>query len=214
VYTEHNKQERYHFATKWMNKLTFNWQTTAIAVSSDVAESIRKNIKPQIPVKEILNGVNTEFFQRDEQAGLLLRKQLNIPEDAVVVGTLAVFRFQKRLKEWLDVFHKASQSNPKLFGIVVGDGPLRDELQQYRKHLGLEQRVFMPGLQTEVKAWYSAMDIFMMTSVFEGLPIALLEAMSMKCAIATTDAGGVKEVIENGKSGLMRGAERLEIVVQ
>ncbi len=203
LYTEHNKQERYHFATKWMNWFTFNWQTAVIAVSEDVAVSIKKNINPRIPVHEILNGVNTDFFKRDEEAGRALREQLNIPPGALVVGTLAVFRFQKRLKEWLDVFKQAAEQNPNLYGIIVGDGPLKEELLEYRKHLGLEDKVIMPGLQTEVKPWYSAMDVFMMTSVFEGLPIALLEAMCMECAIVTTDAGGIKQVIREGRDGIL-----------
>lgn len=203
IYTEHNKQERYHFLTRWMNRLTFNWQRAAIAVSNDVAESIQKNIKPRIPVYEILNGVNTESFQRDVISGQRMRKELSIPEDAVVVGTVAVFRFQKRLKEWLEVFAAAAQHNSSMVGIIVGDGPLRQEVEQHRKALGLEDKVIFAGLQTEVKPWYNAMDVFMMTSVFEGLPIALLEAMSMECAVVTTDAGGIKEVIRHEQEGLM-----------
>jgi glycosyltransferase involved in cell wall biosynthesis len=202
-YTEHNKQERYHVITRWLNRFTFNWQTKAIAVSGDVAESIQKNIRPSVPVMTVLNGVNTLFFQRDTGAGESIRQQLHIPPDACVVGTVAVFRFQKRLKEWLEVFKSASDRDPNLYGIIVGDGPLRSEIEAHRKALGLESKVMMPGLQTEMKPWYSAMDVFMMTSVFEGLPVALLEAMSMACAVVTTDAGGIKEVIESGKNGLM-----------
>jgi glycosyltransferase involved in cell wall biosynthesis len=107
------------------------------------------------------------------------------------------------LKEWLEVFKQAAEQNPNLYGIIVGDGPLKDELLEYRKHLGLEDKVIMPGLQTEVKPWYSSMDVFMMTSVFEGLPIALLEAMSMECAVVTTDAGGIKQVIRDGTDGIL-----------
>jgi glycosyltransferase involved in cell wall biosynthesis len=203
LYTEHNKQERYHSITRWLNRFTFNWQTAAIAVSGDVAESIKKNIRPSVPVMTVLNGVNTEYFQRNKVAGESLRKQFQIPTDACVVGTVAVFRFQKRLKEWLEVFKLASDHDPNLYGIIVGDGPLRAELEVQRKALNLGSKVLMPGLQTEMKSWYSAFDVFMMTSVFEGLPVALLEAMSMECAVVTTDAGGIKEVIQPGKNGLM-----------
>lgn len=203
IYTEHNKQERYHFATRWMNKLTFDWQTAAVAVSQDVSVSIRKNIGPSIPVHEVANGVNTDLFERDATAGLQVRKHLGIPETALVVGTVSVFRFQKRLKEWMEIFRRANSAHSNLYGIIVGDGPLRTELEQHRIALGLEDRIFMPGLQVNVKPWYSAMDVFMMASVFEGLPIALLEAMSMGCAIVTTDAGGVKQVIRNGVDGMM-----------
>lgn len=203
LYTEHNKQERYHVLTRVMNRFTFNWQHAVVAVSKDVAQSIKNNIPSQVPVYEIVNGVNTDTFQRDHDAGRELRRQLQIPEDTIVVGTVAVFRFQKRLKEWLEVFAAAAAKFPKLMGIIVGDGPWREEIEQHRKALGLEEKVLMPGLQTNVHPWHSAMDVFMMTSQFEGLPVALLEAMSMQCAIVTTDAGGIKEVIRNEIDGIM-----------
>jgi glycosyltransferase involved in cell wall biosynthesis len=203
LYTEHNKQERYHFLTRWLNRITFNWQSMAIAVSGDVAESIQKNIQPVVPVKRILNGVNVDLFQRNKEDGAEVRSSLGIDTDAIVVGTVAVFRFQKRLIEWLEIFHKAATHEPKLIGIIVGDGPLKPEIVQRVKEFKLEGRVHLAGLQTEVRPWFSAMDIFMMSSIFEGLPIALLEAMSMACAIATTDAGGIKEVIRHEVDGLM-----------
>jgi glycosyltransferase involved in cell wall biosynthesis len=203
LYTEHNKQERYHFLTRWLNRFTFNWQSMAIAVSGDVADSIQKNIHPVVPVKLVLNGVNVDLFQRNPEDGARVRASLSIDTDAVVIGTVAVFRFQKRLIEWLQVFHEAAAHEPKLIGIIVGDGPLKPDILQRVKALNLEGRVHFAGLQTEVRPWFSAMDIFMMSSIFEGLPIAMLEAMSMTCAIVTTDAGGIKEVIRHAVDGLM-----------
>lgn len=203
VYTEHNKQERYHFITRLINRLTFNWQTSVVAVSKDVAESIKRHINTRVQVHEIVNGVNTKKFQRDYGAGSRIRDQFNISPDAIVIGTVAVFRFQKRLKEWLEVFVSASLSNKEIVGIIVGDGPLMQELRQQVVDLGLTKKVIMPGLQTDVRPWLSAMDVFMMSSIFEGLPIALLEAMSMECSILSTNAGGIGEVIQHGKNGLV-----------
>jgi L-malate glycosyltransferase len=202
LYTEHNKQERYHGITRWLNKFTFGWQTRAIAVSDDVAQSIRKNIGDKVPVVPVSNGVNTEFFTRNADAGALLKKQWGLPDQAFVVGIVSVFRFQKRLKEWIDVFAAAAKVNPNLYGVLVGDGPLKAEILAHIEARQLTGRILLPGLQTEVKPWYSMMDVFMMTSIFEGLPIALLEAMSMQCAIVTTNAGGIKEVIRPGIDGI------------
>ena len=203
IYTEHNKQERYHRLTFWINRFTFNWQNLAIAVSEDVAQSIRKNINCRIPVVTVLNGVNTDAFTRQIEAGLEIRRSLNIPENSLVVGTVAVFRFQKRLVEWLNVLRDALDSNLDIYGVIVGDGPLKAEIHEQVSILNLSDRVRFAGLQENVKPWLSAMDIYMMSSVFEGLPIALLEAMSMECAIASTDAGGIKEVIQHNTDGLL-----------
>lgn len=207
VYTEHNKQERYHFATRWLNRISFNWQSAAIAVSNDVADSIQKMIKPKITVHQILNGVNTNHFQRDLELGKKIRNQLNTPDHAIIVGTISVFRFQKRLKEWLDVMAEVLKKRPDVYGLIIGDGPLKEEIINHLNKLNLQEKIILAGLQTDVKPWLSSMDIFMMTSKFEGLPIALLEAMSMQCAIATTDAGGIKEVVNHNQSGLMVGVD-------
>lgn len=200
LYTEHNMQERYHIVTRLINRYTFNAQSMALGVSDDVTRSIEKNIRPKIPVETLLNGVNTHHFVKrgDDR----IRAELGIPSKGIVIGNVAVFRFQKRLVEWLKVFKKISEKQEDVYGIIVGAGPLEEEVKKECHRLNLENKVFLPGLQTEVKPYFEAMDIFMMSSQFEGLPIALLEAMSMECAVVATDAGGIKEVVQNGKNGL------------
>ena len=203
-YSEHNLQERYHFITKLFNKLSFTWQSMGIGVSEDVTQSIQKNINPNIPVKTILNGVNTTTFQRNNTLDRVrIREDYGIPNDALVIGTVAVFRFQKRLDFWLEIIAEAIKQNPKIYGIIVGAGPLEPMLKEKHAALVLEGKVFFAGLQTNVKPYYEAMDLFMMSSSFEGLPIALLEAMSMGCAIVSTDAGGIKEVLRPDEDGFV-----------
>ena len=208
LYTEHNLQERYHFLTKFINKWSFNFQTLAIGVSQEVSDSILQNIKPKIAPTTLLNGVNVQNFQRNNPVERQkIREQFLIPEEAILVGTVAVFRFQKRLDKWLEIMGAAIEKNPNVYGIIVGAGPLEQVLLTKRKELNIESRVFFTGLQINVKPYYEAMDIFMMSSSFEGLPIALLEAMGMGCAIVSTDAGGIKEVLKNNENGIMVGVE-------
>jgi glycosyltransferase involved in cell wall biosynthesis len=203
VYTEHNMQDRYHIITKTLNKLTYNSQSLALGVSDDVSRSINTYIKPKIPVKTLLNGVNTKSFLRNPEAGIQIKESLGIPNGALVIGNVAVFRFQKRLVEWLQAFKKIEEKNPDVYGIIVGFGPLEQDVKAEVERLNLGEKVFFPGLQTEVIPYFSAMDIFMMSSSFEGLPIALLEAMSMECAVLATDAGGIKEVIRDKQDGMI-----------
>lgn len=202
VYTEHNMQERYHIITKKINQFTFNSQSLGLGVSEDVTNSIKENINPNIPVRTLLNGANTESFRRDSTLGIDVKAELGIPKDAIVIGNVAVFRFQKRIVEWLQVLKKITVINPKVYGIIVGAGPLEEEIMAELIRLDLKEKIKFTGLKTNVKPYFSAMDIFMMSSSFEGLPIALLEAMSMECAIVSTNAGGIKEVIVHEKNGL------------
>lgn len=204
LYTEHNKQERYHMATRILNLTTMNWLTRVIAVSADVAESIRKN-KPGLkaPLITVLNGVNVDTFGPGLASGSEVRTTFGIPADATVIGTIAVFRFQKRLDVWLDVAKTILEKQPDAHFIIVGDGPLKSEIVGKAAALQIEARVHFAGLQTEVRPYLAAMDIYMMSSIFEGLPIAMLEAMASGCPVVTTDAGGIKEVIRHETDGLM-----------
>lgn len=203
IYTEHNIQEKYHLVTKVFNKYTYNAQSVAIGVSKDVTRSIMENINPRIPVKTILNGVNTEFFKRDVEKGKKIKSNLEIPGNALVVGNIAVFREQKSLPDWVRAFEKISRSNSNVYGILVGTGPEEEEIKSLVAELNLVEKLKLPGLQVDTVSYFSAMDIFMLSSAFEGLPIALLEAMSMECAVVSTKAGGVVEAVRDGKEGFL-----------
>ena len=204
VYTEHNKQERYHPLTRWMNLSTMNYLDEIIAVSDDVAASVRKNKSTLTSrLTTIVNGVNTEHFHSNHGNAQAIRRNLGIPDGATVVGTIAVFRFQKKLDLWMEVAAKVLERSPNTFFVIVGDGPLKQELLEKRKTLGLEKRVIMPGLQPEVRDYLAAFDLYLMSSVFEGLPIALLEAMAMEKPIVSTKAGGIGEVIDHNVHGFL-----------
>jgi L-malate glycosyltransferase len=204
VYTEHNKQERYHFITRFINLATLKYLREIVAVSNDVSESIHK-YKPgiKIPVRTILNGVNTTHFNPDRDNHNSIRKSLNIPLDSPVIGTIAVFRFQKRLDLWVSLASNILKVLPKAHFIIVGDGPLKALIVEKIKQLKIEQSVHLVGLQTEVRPYLAAFDVYMMSSIFEGLPIALLEAMASGCAVVSTDAGGIKEVIQPNVNGIL-----------
>jgi glycosyltransferase involved in cell wall biosynthesis len=212
IYSEHNKQERYHFITRYLNKITYNWQDVAIAVSEDVKKSIEKNISSQPKVEVIYNGVNTDSFTRSIDANLHLRKNLKISNGTIVLGNVCVFRKQKRLDKWVDLFEKVNKQYPDSIGLLVGTGILFEEIKSYIKGKKLENKILLVGLQSDVKEYLNIIDIFISTSEFEGLPIALLEAMSMQCAVAVTNAGGVKEVIDDSVNGLMVDVERIDLL--
>lgn len=210
VYSEHNKQERYHPLTKLVNKLTYNWQQLVLAVSKDVQVSIQQNIHPTTNVKVVFNGVDTDSFVQNIEDRKSLRTALKIDENTILLGNVCVFRKQKRLQTWVNLFEEVNKKNKNTLGILVGAGVLVDEIKAYITSKNLQDRILLVGLQTDVKQYLNIIDIFISTSEFEGLPIALLEAMSMQCAVAVTNAGGVKEVVENGVNGFLVDIESAE----
>ncbi|HEX6924638.1 MAG TPA: glycosyltransferase [Longimicrobiaceae bacterium] len=203
VYSEHNTQERYHHLTRRLNRSTWSWQAGVVAVSREVAESIRANIRSDVPVRVILNGVDVQRFRRECGNAESIRCELGIPAGAPVVGCVAVFRVQKRLRDWLEAAALLLERHPDLHFLLVGDGPLRDEVTSIVGARGLADRVHLPGLQEDVRPFLAVMDVYLMSSLFEGLPIALLEAMAMECAPVCTRVGGIPEVIRSGTNGLL-----------
>ncbi|HKH59533.1 MAG TPA: glycosyltransferase [Flavitalea sp.] len=204
VYTEHNTWERYHKLTYYLNKISFPGQEKVIAVSEDVANSIRKHYHKKKPdVRVVSNGINTEKYSTAHEMGRDIRKELNIPDRSTVIGITCVFRKQKRLDIWLDIASELHKKHPDTFFIIVGDGVLKKEIHEKAQSLKMEKYLHFAGLQSETRPYLQAMNIFMMTSGFEGLPIALLEAMSMGCTPACTAAGGIPELVNDNQNGIL-----------
>lgn len=203
VYTEHNLQERYHPATRWLNLATWRMQSHAIAVSAEVAESMARHGARHVPVSVVLNGVSLERFRPDPQAGIRARERLGIPLESPVVGSVAVFRTQKRFDLWLEAAAQLREERPDTRFVLVGHGPLQARLEQQARELGLNEALVFAGIQEDVRPFLNAFDVFLMTSEFEGLPVALLEALASERAVVATAVGGIPEVLRDGKNGLL-----------
>jgi glycosyltransferase involved in cell wall biosynthesis len=203
ISTEHNVLERYHPATRALTLATWRLQSRVIAVSEEVASSIARATKGSVPVDVVRNGVPVNLMQRDVAGAARIRASLGIPEGAPVAGIVAVFRTQKRLPLWLEVAAQVRRAHPNAHFIFVGDGPLRAEVEAKIKSLSLGDCVHLVGLQEDVRPYVSAMDVFLMTSEFEGLPVALLEAMAMETSPVVTAVGGMPEAVADGVSGFV-----------
>lgn len=211
VYTEHNLQETYNPLTRFLNKATFSWQSKVIAVSDQVRLSIKRHHTRSTPeVKLLLNGVNTTRFDPIAFGKESLRGQLGINHECIVVGTVCVFRPQKQLLKWIDLAHKLWTEKATIHFILVGDGPDMAVVRQAVKKLGMDSNVHFIGRTEEVRPYLSCMDIYLMTSAYEGLPIALLEAMSMELPIVATAVGGIPEVIRHDKEGYLSKVENTD----
>lgn len=160
LYTEHNIQERYHSVTKILNKLTFKWQDKVVAVSKSVQDSIHKNISPHIKSQIILNGVDTSKFMRNNEIASSLKDELNIDESKIIIGNVCVFRSQKRLKDWVDIFERVNLSHPSTIGLLVGAGVLYEEIYGHITSKNLQHKIILAGLQTNPVKYFNIIDIF------------------------------------------------------
>ena len=211
VYTEHNLLERYHSVTQWANAATYAWNRRVLAVSGEVADSIgRHGLLERTRVVTLLNGVPIEQVRAEAAQGHLVRHELNIPDDHLVVGTVAVLRSQKRLTDWLQVATRVAAERSDVTFLLVGGGPLEADIRAQVQSMGLGHCVRMPGFRADGRRLMNAMDVFLMTSEFEGLPIALLEAMTLGKPVVSTKVGGIPEVVAAGETGLLAPVGALE----
>jgi glycosyltransferase involved in cell wall biosynthesis len=201
VYTEHNLLERYHAATRRAELATWRMQRMVIAVSQEVATSIARYVDGTVPVRVIRNGIPVHDDVATPAARAETRSRLGFGAGAPVVGTVAVMRTQKRLDLWLAAAAEIRRSIPEARFLLVGDGPERVAVQQRADSLGLSGAVVFAGLQPAVQPFLEAMDVFLLSSEFEGLPIALLEAMAAGVPVVATTVGGVPEVVVEGGTG-------------
>lgn len=203
VYTEHNTLDHYPALMRRVHLATWRWQQHVFAVSFDVANSIRRRVGCFPPVEVIWNGVDEEHFDPALLSRTESREMLGLPPESPVVGTVAVFREQKRLSDWLAAAHDIRSRRPDTRFLLVGDGPTRNDLERLTSELGLRDAVLFTGLVEDVRPALSAMDVYLMSSEFEGLPVALLEAMAMGRPVVSTAVGGVKEAVVDGESGVL-----------
>lgn len=203
VYTEHNVFSRYNKLTQFFSKLTFHYQSYVIAVSDEVGYSLRKLVKPNVPVVVIQNGVDVVEFDSKKFSANHLRKTYNLPQEACIIGTVTALTRQKRIDRWLQIALEISLLIPEAYFVIVGDGVLRDELERQAKPLIEKNKLHFAGATSNPASWMACMDIFLMSSDFEGLPVALLEAMSMRCVPVATRVGGIPGIIETDVNGLL-----------
>ncbi|MCI0416746.1 glycosyltransferase [bacterium] len=203
VYTEHNVLERYHSWTRRANLLTWNLQKHVIAVSHEVSSSIGLHAGKSVPVTVVQNGIPVDLFSPTGFDRARIRNQWGIPDQSPLIGTVAVFRAQKDLHTWLEAARILNRLHPDTHYMIVGDGQLREEIHDFARLLNLNEVVHFTGLQENVAPYYSAMDIYMSSSIFEGLPLTILEAMAMRLPVVATSVGGIPEVVNEGETGFL-----------
>jgi glycosyltransferase involved in cell wall biosynthesis len=204
VATVHGKV---YYNKKWNRRLAYRFisrLTNMVAVSKDIKNyliSICK-ISPE-RVSVIPNGINIDFFRFNKEKRDIIRSQLKINDDQILLGTIGSYYPIKGHKFLIDALPGLILKYPNIRLVMAGQGPLEKDLQAQINKNGLRDYVKIIGYVEDIPSLLSALDVFTMPSLSEGHPLALLEAAANGRSIVATNVGGISEIIKNTESGIL-----------
>lgn len=172
-----------------------------IAVSRDILE--RRQQLEHTPASKMIvlsNGVDLDQFQPGDPARIA--RELGLESFEFVIGTVGRLVEAKAYHDLIDAFACVRQKMEKSCLLFIGDGPLRSFLENYAREKNLTSVIFL-GAREDIPQLLCALNVFVLTSIREGLPVALLEAMAARLPVVATAVGGIPEVLEDGKNGFL-----------
>lgn len=157
------------------------------ACSLTAAEFLYGNKIPHNKIKIMSNAIDVNRFKFDLHTREYIRNKYGW-NDKFVIGHVGRFSYQKNHQFLLNVIKEIYCHIPNLQVVLIGKGELENEIKKQIKKLGLSDIIYLAGIVDDVECWYSAMDLFLLPSRFEGLPIVLVESQTngLKCVISNT----------------------------
>jgi glycosyltransferase involved in cell wall biosynthesis len=192
------KMETYEAINTWVgNRLT----DRIITVSDD----LRGHLAPRYPKKTLVtvhNGIRA-LEAGDPQILQAKRASLGVDQSAPLIGIVGRLMPVKSYSDFLKAAALIYDKRPDTQFLVAGDGPLSDSLKEEAMELGLASVIHFLGFRTDVRDWMATLDLLVFSSLSEGVPYSLLEAMSLGVPVVATAVGGLSEIIEDGVTGLL-----------
>ena len=203
LHTVHNLAEReIEPRARCIQSFALKHGVVPVAVSKEVALSLEALYR--IPnCRVIANGIPTHQFASPRVTRWEWRAREGFRNGQILFVCVARLDPQKNHALLLKAFAEGPASHPDAHLVLVGEGPLRNQLTEQVKNLGLDRRIHFLGLRTDIPDVLGAMDVFVLSSDWEGNPLSIMEAMTAGVPIVSTAVGGVSDLVANGKEGLL-----------
>ena len=175
-----------------------------MAVSGATKEQLRRKGFKKDEILVLYNGIDISTWQK-KNGRPVLRDELKLSEKDFLIGTVARIDYQKDFPTFFKVAKLVIARIPNTKFVIVGDGKAEElsNLKQDIRKLGLEKHIYFTGHRNDLLNIYSSFDLFLMTSIMEGLPNTVLEAMSMEVPVVSTAVAGVPELVDDGSTGYL-----------
>lgn len=201
-------------------RLIFRLADRVLVNSPEIRETLLRRpwIAPD-SVAVVLNGLDVQSWRPRWEpsavaAGLAVRRELGLGDDAEVLLAVGAFSPQKDFAGLLEAVARLKARRPRVRLLLLGDGLLRLELESRRRELRLEDTVLMPGFRRDVHGAMAAADLFVLSSRNEGMARVLVEAAASGLPAVATDVSGTALAVDHGASGLVVSPEDPEALAQ
>ena len=169
------------------------------------SEMVTEGVCPE-KISVVHNGIDVDAWSKS-RVHTTLRKEYSLDHCFPVIGFVGRVMPEKDLGTWLRAVAPIAEKFVEARFVVVGEG--RDEKTKYEldnlaKDLGIANRLIWTGFRSDLLSVYASFDVFLLTSVREGLPNSILEAMAMELPVVTSDVAGAKELVVDGSTGFVR----------
>ena len=192
-----------NYLYRFLERICATFTSKIIVVSSfDQAKGLKNSIASKERYILIRYGLDDKAFSATSKRREI-RQSLGLSDMALVVGMVACFKFQKAPLDFIELAGRIKIKFPDVKFVLVGDGRLRGKIVTRIKQLNLENQIILTGWYKDIPGILSGWDIFVLTSLWEGLPISVLEAMSAGLPAVVTDTGGIREALINGQTGYL-----------
>jgi len=184
-----------------LDRLTSRYADVVISTCEVVKETLikRDKISPG-KIRIVYNGVAIPNVNVESSS---VRRDLGIALDAPVIGVVANLRPMKGYDTFLKAARMILDEVENARFLIVGGGPLEDKLKAFASKLGIWPQTIFTGFRDDVPNLLATMDVFVLPSLWEGVPMALLEAMAMAKPVVATEVGGIPEIVIDGVTGLL-----------
>ena len=198
---------RNYYGDKFRRRLAYRFvskQSKMVTVSNDIARILTETIGIRAKnVVTIHNGVCVDRFRKEDSTRNQTRALLGLKDGQPLLGTVGNLYTVKGHIYLIKATAIIRETVPDVKTIIAGRGKLLDQLRAEVAGLGLERNIEFLGFREDIPQLMQAMDVFVLPSLSEGHPLSILEAMASQKPIVATDVGGLREVVEDGKTGFL-----------
>lgn len=172
-----------------------------ICISNAVRTSLIPVVKDKSKLAIVFSGIDIEKITQAPKVDI--RKTLLLKDDVFIIGNISALNTEKDLFTFIDAANILLKNNAALQFIVIGKGPLLQDLERYVARYKLKDKILFIGFKENVTEWLKDFDMFLFTSRAEGLGTSLLDAFAAGIPVVSTNSGGIPEVVIDGTTGLL-----------